>query len=151
MGNEVIPSISLQLAPSAHVTEEMRREVLEAVSNAGLAFTGWVPLEREADPTKWRRVAQPTLRLIVTWSGGQGSHSELTSKVGDALARIRASLPALPVSINIVVDGTVRRFSFRPSDSPEAIRRGASAVWEVLGGDAGAHGWDDDARRWVNL
>jgi hypothetical protein len=154
MGEYVIPSITVQLGPSADVSEEMRLVVLESLANAGLEVAGWVPLQGEADPTKWPRVAEPSLRLFLSYSGAQDAErfqSEVGLKVGNALARIRGALPALPFSINTVVDGTVRWFSFRPSDSPEAIRRGASAVGSVIGSEAGALGWDDDARQWVTL
>jgi hypothetical protein len=153
-GDNEIPSITLQLAPSAHVSEDMRRVVLESVDEAGLAFAGWVPLQGEADLAKWPRVAQPSLTLILSWSDAQDAErfpSELGIKVGNALARIRALLPALPVGINVVVDRTVRWFSFRPSDSAEAMRRGASALESVFAGDSGAYGWDDEARHWISL
>lgn len=154
MGENVGPSITVQLAPSAHVSDDMRRLVLESVSNAGLEVAGWVPLTGEADLAEWPRVAQPSFRLILHWSDAADAErfpSEVGVKIGNALARIRGSIPDLPLSVNAVVDGTVRWFSFRPSDSPEAIRRGASALGAVLGSQSSSLGWDDDTRQWVTL
>lgn len=152
MREHKIPAITLQLAPSTHASEHMRRIILEAMSSAGLEVTGWVPLEGEADPVSWPRVAQPSLRLIISSLGEESLERSLSSvglKIGDALARIRESLPGLPLSINIVVDGTKRWFSFRSSDSPEAVRRGATALGGVVASESGALGWDDDAAQWV--
>lgn len=154
MGDTEITSIAVQLAPSAHVTEEMLRVVMDALSIAGIEVTGWVPLEGEADLSHWPRVAQPTFRLIVTGPRHRIANrkiADLNSKIADVLARIRSSLPALPVSINSVARDGVLWFNFRPSDSPEGIRRGIAALGEAMDRDAGALGWDDDTREWVAL
>src|SRR5260370_31501468 len=102
-----IPSITLQLAPSARVTEDMRRVVLKAVEDAGLEFSGWVPLQGQANIAKRPRVAQPSLSLIFSWSRVQAAEqftTELGLRVGNALAGIRGLVPALPAGIYVEVD-----------------------------------------------
>jgi hypothetical protein len=148
-------AIGLQLAPSAHVTEDMRRAVLAAVTDAGIDVGGWVPLLGEANPTAWSvPVAQPSFRLIVSGSVDRSAEEvllELGARVADALARVRSSVPSVPVSINAVSDDRRRWFSFRPSDSPDAVRRGVAALPTVLNGQDDALGWDDAPGKWIVL
>jgi hypothetical protein len=147
--------LGLQLAPSAFVTEEMRRTVLQAMSDSGIAVGGWVPLQGEAIPAEWPGpVAQPSFSLIVAGSVDRTPEElvlELGSRLGDALARIRFVLPSLPVSINTVSDDRRRWFSFRPAASPESMRQGVAALPAVLTSEHDALGWDDVLSEWVVL
>ena len=144
--------IQMQLAPSAHVTRELRRLVLAAVAEAGVEVDGWAPLPGDPNPADRTRIATPSLRLIVLGSANQTAEEallQLATRISDALARIRSAAPSLPISINAVSDSGTRWFAFRPSDSPDAFRRGVAALPTVVSHQKMVHGWDDELGKWI--
>jgi hypothetical protein len=147
--------VQIELAPSAHVTDEMRSAVLTAVRDAGLPMDGWLQLQGEARPEDWpdHRVAAPTLHLVVTTDAASATSVVVSrhSPLGEALASIRERLPKLPLGIRSEATARKRWWGFKPTATPNDIRRGMNEVVQVDEDSSDAMGWDGSAGVWAPM
>lgn len=148
--------LELQLAPSAHVTEEIRSTVVDAMTIGGLSVDGWLAMEGEAKPEGWphHRIAPPHLYVVVS-SSAEGVAERFVaakrSEMGNALAAVRQALPSLPLGMTTVSPTRRRWWGFRPSETPEGIRQGMDALASVINDSVDALGWDGSVGAWVPM
>lgn len=154
MTNERKRAVAVQLAPRAHVTDEMQNVIMRAFDGAGLEVTEWLPLAGEAQVSQETpRVGEPTLLVVVRGSAELSAEDECTSlapSIALALSRIRTDLPGLPIGVKVLATEGSGWFGFRREDSADVVARGATMLTDRPR-TPGAYGWDDARRAWIPI
>ena len=148
-------ALTLELAPTAHVTDELRRDVLSSFAQQGFAGLSWEPLRGDPTPRPDIRIADPSLHLVIS-AIRDATHDaflhEHAVAVGGALASVRDAHPELPIGVVLRDKDGVRRAAFRLEDGADTIREGMCLLANALGTLAsGAIGWSFDDRAWIAL
>lgn len=144
--------VDLQLAPQAHVTEEMRTIVLDAMTTAGIKVSGWVGLPGELDPTTSPYpIAPPSLDVLVSGTDPANFLIECRRDFAAAFATIRAALPGLPLGIATISGSRRKSLGFGPTESPAGIKLGFMRIAGALELPSNSLGWDGVRAEWFSL
>ena len=146
-------SVEVEIGPEANVEPSVRPVIARAFNDVGLAWI-WVPLR--GDRSTQIEAASGQAHLHVRLRSDADSSTEMLQTalpgVGQALANVRAALPALPLGIETVSTGGRRRFfAFQLCNDSEALLAAIADLEEASRIEAGVLGWDDSEGAWRPL
>lgn len=149
-------NLELQCTPTRSASTELKEAVDRAFQERGLHVDRWtVPRGEDRELPTGMKWAEPTLdvRALAQDQPLETALTQLPLALGDALAHLRQTYPALGLGLRVVGQDRTLWLAVRRADAAETWLTAFQALQtgELRLGTGDAYGWDAGDNRWIPI